>query len=70
MTFLCIPKSKSSLVSSILSRSITLALVLPLILTGSVMVLELVPKSLLSLSVPELIALARVSFSIVLLQDD
>lgn len=70
MTFLCIPKSKSSLVSSILSRSITLALVLPLILTGSVMVLEIVPKSLLSLSVPELIALARVSFSIVLLQDD
>ena len=70
MTFLCIPKSKSSLVSSILSRSITLALVLPLILTGRVMVLELVPKSLLSLSVPELIALAPVSFSIVLLQDD
>ena len=70
MTFLCIPKSKSSLLSSILSRSITLALMLPLILTGSVMVLELVPKSLLSLSVPELIALAPVSFSIVLLQDD
>ena len=70
MTFLCIPKSKSSLLSSILSCSITLALVLPLILTGRVMVLELVPKSLLSLSVPELIALAPVSFSIVLLQDD